>query len=251
MMWSFSGSGFSFRSLLGEIASMKIGILAAAAVVALAAQAASANATILHATYTGTVYDGIDPGFFGPSGADLTGDAFTLVYTIDTTQGAYINGLPAYDELYGGSQYALTTPVSGKLTINGQTVSVAGNYFSEAYTADPVPYTYHKAMDDVVAGSLETETILEMSSSAALDSVFHTLPPTSAYFYGTATFYKYDSSSGTTYYNTNVSLDGTGTVQVTAASDVPEPAAWAIMLLGMAGLGAALRSRRRSLATAV
>lgn len=36
------------------------------------------------------------------------------------------------------------------------------------------------------------------------------------------------------------------TFTVTAANAVPEPAAWAMLILGAAGIGAALRSRRRA-----
>ena len=43
---------------------------------------------------------------------------------------------------------------------------------------------------------------------------------------------------------------GVRQIQVTGAAQVPEPATWAMMLVGFAGLGAALRMRRARLAAA-
>jgi hypothetical protein len=52
---------------------------------------APASATIVDATFTGTVGGGsIDiQGLFGPAGASLAGDTFVLTFEYDTTKGAY------------------------------------------------------------------------------------------------------------------------------------------------------------------
>src|SRR5690348_4161605 len=81
--------------------------------------AAPASAAIITTTYKGTVSTGVDtPGVFGTAGANLAGDEYKLVYTIDTGVGHYstFNGTisdPALsgDQVFGG--------MSAVITING------------------------------------------------------------------------------------------------------------------------------------
>jgi hypothetical protein len=63
---------------------------------------------------------------------------------------------------------------------------------------------------------------------------------------GTA-FYRIDAGAGITTLTLNVPYQATSNLWVygTGHGGVPEPATWAMMILGMGGVGAALRSRRR------
>ena len=50
--------------------------------------------------------------------------------------------------------------------------------------------------------------------------------------------------------NDNLYHDNTGALQIAVTTGVPEPAAWAMMLIGLAGIGGVLRSARRERASA-
>jgi hypothetical protein len=78
-------------------------------------------------------YDNI--GIFG--GGSLMGVAYTSTYVFDTSLGSGIetvSGSPSYSQVYGGSGYALSTPlVSASLTINGFEQAFSGAYVSWAH----------------------------------------------------------------------------------------------------------------------
>ena len=63
---------------------------------------------------------------------------------------------------------------------------------------------------------------------------------------GTA-FYRINAGAGLSTLTLNVPFQATSNLWVfgTGAGGVPEPASWAMMILGMGGVGAALRNRRR------
>jgi len=99
-------------------ATMFIG-MAAALTLGIASQAA---ATTVNITYTGSVTNGDDQlGVFGSSGASLTGAAYKLVFTVDSTVGSYstiVDPLFSGDQIFGG--------ISATMTINGHTHVFAG-----------------------------------------------------------------------------------------------------------------------------
>jgi hypothetical protein len=102
---------------------------------------ATASATIMQATFTGTVVtsdpNGTGPAFdwagiFGPPNTPLNGDAYTATFLYDTTVGvAYTTPLAAViDGGPSGWGSSLQSPSLGAvLTINGRSFDVAGSYF--------------------------------------------------------------------------------------------------------------------------
>jgi len=92
-----------------------------------------ASADIVTVTVTGTIsmqtfqniFTGTDnAGYFGPAGASLFGDSFTVVWTFDTNC-ACANVSPS--AISGGSLYGTPSPVvNAVLTINGHSVQYGG-----------------------------------------------------------------------------------------------------------------------------
>src|SRR5262245_30036119 len=81
--------------------------------------------------WTGTVNSGFDNGcFFGPVGADLTGESFSLVYIFVPSLGIRLELLPGYVHYYGGLAWpGSTSPSLGAvLTINGENKFIGGNF---------------------------------------------------------------------------------------------------------------------------
>jgi hypothetical protein len=84
------------------------------------------------------VVDGNDYlGFFGPANSSLVGDTFTLIYTFDTSKGAF-DIAPQSTQLYGGSGETGNFPSPGfaVLTINGSSVLFDGNVVSQTQWAN-------------------------------------------------------------------------------------------------------------------
>ena len=103
------------------------------AAVAMMVAASGANAATVVYTWTGIVEEGLDaPGRFG--GGILDGQAFSLMFTLDTASGIRQSTATA-DEIVGGTASGtLGAPLSASLSINGFTLSVSGNAFARAVT---------------------------------------------------------------------------------------------------------------------
>jgi hypothetical protein len=208
-----------------------IGLLAAAA-------APGAQATVVITTYQG-VANGVDTaGFFGTPGADLTGEAFTAVYTLDLASSTNFKSPPgAFDDDF---QYGFG---SSSLTIGGAT-TVSPWVEEYRYITNSYQYIYGWSNLASYAGYIEFET--GIIGSSLLNSVDLAQPLIYKIVDG-------DGSSGFGYFTGqdrygNSSNIGLSTEQVevtTNAIAVPEPAAWTLMLTGFLGAGAALRGARR------
>jgi len=101
-----------------------VGKLAVAGAALWLVTASPASATIITATYTGTVKESLDStGVFGTPGADLAGVGYSLVFTIDDTVGTYstFHGT-LFDPILSGDQI-IGGGVSAALTINGHSLA--------------------------------------------------------------------------------------------------------------------------------
>jgi len=239
--------------------SVSIGLMAAA-LVAGAAPAAS-GATFM-ATIRGTVRMGTDlAGVFG-QGANLTGLPFEAIYTIDdAAPGAILVAAPGASSISGVGAVSSVFSINGSAPVafgasagtaeafNGpdryrlDTRSDADTVFSGLGMA----FTFHRTQDlffglgalfsdftdgdfrtpfTFPAGGLATNGVglLEISETVNGIPVFDHLAVAAL-----------DVSSFTLAAQPPTAPDPTG---------VPEPAAWALMILGLGGVGARLRARR-------
>lgn len=103
-------------------------------ILASACAVGSADATVLTATYTGSVFDSYDEtGVFGYAATSLDGSHFRLTFTYDTLKGVRETGSNR-DVLKGGFLYDFLSPIphsspmlSVVMTINGHDFSLASN----------------------------------------------------------------------------------------------------------------------------
>ena len=228
--------------------------LGAAAVVACCGVIAPVSAAIVQVQYTGTVSSGYDiTGVFGTANSFLTGAAYTANYTFETANG-YTYNSPNQNYAYGGSAYPTLSPSLGStVTINGNTVSIAGNYFGEIYGIhlDYFGQTYHAAQDYVSSGSGYTNnysynTIYNFSNTipASITGPFSYAVTGGDYANGYVQITDYNYSSGTVAYaNAYLTPD-----HVTIGAPIPEPETYAMLLAGLGLLGFAARRRKLKLA---
>ena len=210
---------------------MKRVILGALLGSAALALAAPASADMVTFAYYGRITDGFDTtGVFGAANTDLTGDAIRAVFVFDTSLGERGTIAGTTDSVVGGTQVpgSPATPlVSATITINGHNLSIGGDLLGSALTNAGV-FNASEAvgsLTDFVDAFVDTP-----DAPASLDTPFS------------------PHGSGGGSFNID-SLSALG-VQQTATADfaIPEPATWAILLTGFAGIGAAMRERRRRFA---
>jgi hypothetical protein len=142
---------------------MKLSPLRAAFALALFAGPASADivnlsvgvaGNIVTVTWTGTVLSGSDNGgFFGPSGVDLTGDPFSLVYVFDISHGLLEEAQPGRFVVSGGGAV-----IGALFTINSQTIFIGGNF--DGFLDGPGPGSIFLQGTGIRAGTqFGTETL--------------------------------------------------------------------------------------------
>lgn len=225
-------------------------LLGVTAALALFGGALPASALTIVDTWTGTFSSGTDyAGLFGLAGSDLAGTPFTLVSSLNPAKGVFFDG-GFGSGLYGGNCCGTVSPGGAVLTIKGVSLSIDGqnladleNYVSGVGTRNMI--------DDIeqVSTSGATTTF----RLASLYSQFSpNVPPTILTPYagpcgpscgGSVDF---ETTVGsTTTFDVEGQLDPTRlTVQI--LSGVPEPGVWAMLFAGFAGIGAALRRRRKT-----
>ena len=236
-------------------------LLSVVASVACIGLAAPASATIITATYHGTVNDGTDfAGVFGGvAGSSLAGLAFTSIYTFDTTLGTPVSvtggscGIGCtYDQNYtsGGTAYETSSPSLGaSLIINGISVTFDGSYFGKIsgyhdsnglsenfHAADNSPTSY---LQNYVNGLGLTSLPIDINATYAWN------PSMGASQYGLSVI---SDSVGNQLYYADLYSTG-GTLDVTSdTTSVPEPATFSLLALGLLGLGAVRRRNRQAAA---
>jgi len=232
-----------------------------------------ASASVVTFTYNGTVTTGFDAtGDFGAPQSSLNGDAFKLVYTFDTTAGTITST--------GGLNKLLTFttggagPIVASLTINGGTFNHFANLpngyaFATSQQLSPgretsqYAYTYN---DNYVLG-YALDYITQSYVGMTVDSIGNQLPLslTSSYTFQlnqggpvTATGYFEDDycyiyflggtlcqTSPSPFYKNYAYLTPTSVTVSGIGASVPEMPVWAMLCLGLGGLGAQSRYRRR------
>lgn len=192
--------------------------------------AGAAHAAIVTVQVTGTV---VGVGYlngFGP----LTGDTpFAVTYVFDTaTPGAYLDNSASTSQVYGGADYGGgTSPLlSASFTVDRNTLNLSPDegyygFQSGSLSINAVQYVYPVQLlvnvtDPALPTSMYTSFSLDVSASA----------------YHQGNFFRAWSDGAPTKLNVQT-LD----VDV---SGVPEPASWALMVLGFGTAGSALRRRK-------
>jgi len=221
--------------------------LAAASLIA----GSSASAAVYVVTYSGIVSGSYDKSglFGGTAGGNLDGDSFVATVTYDTGVGTRVSVPGVSDEVYGGTNYGVGSPVSATLEINHITQSFGGGFAGSAFTQPGyIGATVEDNASPVTGETIDNTMLINgftAAATASLDTTFlstATTPYPPTFFY-VANFAFDTLLNGDHLVDTSGYLDAT-TVQVSGPA--PEPGTWALMLAGIAILGGGLRQRRRS-----
>ncbi|HXA40508.1 MAG TPA: PEPxxWA-CTERM sorting domain-containing protein [Phenylobacterium sp.] len=240
--------------------------LAAAGLMSCASQAA-ADGFIL--TYQGTVsYGSDDTNIFGlGAGANLAGQAITESFVVDYAGGGNhdISGAPYFRSTIGGAGF-----MTSSVTINGVTTSVGSDTGLDDRTDQHLNpgcgscnSSFSESTEDesfVNTGDLHESWItfgddlgrgLNYHPSLALGPPVFTAAD-NLDLEGTFTIsHELDNqTAGTVVFNYQTTATFTPDVVTITTFGVPEPAAWALMLVGFGATGAALRRRRSATALA-
>ncbi len=213
-----------------------------AAALAVTVVGAPASAAIVTMTYTGVVGTLMyNSGHFGPG--DLTGLDFTASYVFDTSLGTHF----LFDDaqyLYSGVGLGANPTISASLTINGLTALIDGGYSSGYYTTS-FGISGNASEEHVVAGFFETKDLIIYVGGIVAPARF------GAFSIDLTEAQSLASTGGFDIYGPGYQTAGQLLVQrLTMSTDevatvVPEPATWALMLMGFGLAGGALRTRRR------
>lgn len=236
-------------------------LAAGAAIAVLSCAAGSAQAALMVATFRGVVTQSASDMTFGS--ANLVGMTYTATFTFDPSLGTTSIYNPCcsgyFDYIRAG--YDGASPIlSALIEINGQQdlqdyktdattygnterVSSPGAPMGSLYMSGvggknvPSPvggsaYDYHSA-----AASFTSPTLIPFDMSEAWN-------PVAAGAYGTASFLRQVQNAGRGY---DQAYDIKGTItsaRIFEAGAVPEPATWALTIVGFGAAGTALRRRR-------
>jgi len=220
----------------------------------MAVTAAPASAAQFYVTYTGTITSLISNkgGAFGeaPQGG-LTGAGFTAVYTLTLPTAGATTTSDA--EAIGASGSGGANPVRGAITINGVTQQF-GQASGSAYLrnspglVDTIQFAAYNSRNDAVQTA--TDSLIMPVSSFTRDFVT-ALDFGQPFTYTTQAGDQADTALVISRYlfATAQATDFTAalhiaTVTVSDISPAPEPASWAMMLVGFALVGGAIRRRR-------
>jgi hypothetical protein len=242
--------------------STPLGILALAAASAIPLNGSAAAGTFVD-FYQGVVGSGIDTlGVFGPKGADLSGTTYTEHFFIRSGVGLSTVTPATGGYHYGGSEYGTPRVVFGTLRIGSKTVSTGlyyGFVFNEPFSYQGIAEISNLAKDISSHDNGVVSTTMTQEIGAGVVSFTHELqgwnyqaityhtgigsdPFGGGYFLENDTRTN-DASQIARNFSERINLSPSFMV---ASALIPEPGAWALMLVGVAGLGAAVRGRRRA-----
>lgn len=210
---------------------MKRIVLGLVLAIATATIAAPASANIITFKYFGKITDGTDTsGLFGAANTDLTGDPIEAVFVFDTSLGLRGPIMGATDSLVGGTSAPGMPPsplLSATITINGQSALIGGGLLASALT-DAGHFNASAAADLNLADSVQA-FVFTADAPASLD----------------APFMPHGVGGGSFNIDRMDPLSGLSQI-ATGDFSIPEPSTWAMMLVGLGGIGAAIRSGRRN-----
>jgi hypothetical protein len=233
--------------------SLRIAVGAAALVGALV-YGPTASASTLTATYTGVVADGMDfIGTFGTANTDLTGQSFVARFTYDTSLGQLDAGQES--DLFGGVGHLEFSPVlMASVTIGGVTVSLPnvdegqisirpGEIINPTLTTNDVGEQASEVFPEPNGVTFDSISLQMLGRAIDMPTTFDGLysgPVISGF--GQLSF-----SSETFGFTTPPSIfDLTPETLTIGAAGIPEPATWALMILGFGALGAVQRRARNT-----
>lgn len=232
--------------------------MAVAAVGALISICQPATADAATYVYTGKLGSGVDgQGLFGVAGGSLGGVDFTATFV---RQDAW--ALPE-DIVFNGTDSGISgngvhSPVTATLTINGHTVAIGGgsgeqlqfdNGVGESFSIEATSQTSRIQLGAFLPEGVERPIDLGPDYHGLVSLTYQGVP--GFQWFGDFLFFDPDPNGdvetrglfdGSTL---RLSVDGTGDLPL---AGVPEPAGWALMIVGAGLAGATLRRRRAAVA---
>lgn len=227
--------------------------LAAAAALTLCATGASAD--IMSATYTGVLNYGVDEtGLFGSAGTSMVGEAFEVNFTYDTSLGE-IQTFVAGTFLQGGSAFGTDQFMSSvSLTIQNVTLQLAAPLWFGGVELAPD----HQLQDPLnhATGSVCHDAQQPANAQPYFYACINTLDAVPSDYDTEFTVLgdPLSNSLAAFLFPNGTTLQGKPDSLVVVrigespVEGVPEPATWALLILGFGGAGAMLRSERRRMA---
>jgi hypothetical protein len=221
---------------------------------------ATASAALIDVIYKGVVSNGgsspDEIGLYGPAGADLTGDAFTATFNMDTSKGAPLF-TATENYIHGGTTYGIESPIiKATLEINGKSATIDGsvNGSVQAFLGQSgVPNQQSHYVADANGNSLLL--YVTDANSSSVGNIPFTIDIPLDFNFGSSEigglFAQFHSGG----LATALDLSSTELIYQYPSADggggaVPEPSTWALMLLGFVGLSAFGYRRTRSFAPA-
>jgi hypothetical protein len=229
--------------------SRTVAAMAAGAAMAAALCASPASATIYGQQYVGTVGNGAQDiyGLFGTPGAEIGGDTYLATFTIDTSKGTYMQYAGGPGQTEGGATVINATPsspspVSAVLTINGHSYTLSSSN------------AQGKAVEAADNGSSEVFGQVTENEMSAYDqpvaSMSQEIRNGVSYAGYPDRFESYDIRAGGNNYVSGdfeySGSEGTESFELNIASATPEPSTWALLMLGIGGIGLMLRRAKRT-----
>jgi hypothetical protein len=172
--------------------------------------------------------------------ATATDLAFTDTYVFDLAKGAHFTNASS-DEIFGGALFGTTSPlVSSNLTIGGVTLTFLGDRVSQEIN-NTGAYIGSSAQSVDVNNVFSRNDLIALTNAPALITTPYSGGATSGFGSSAYICAGGHTCAGAYSFRADLSIES---VEVTTTSSAPEPASWALMILGFGGLGAALRRGR-------
>lgn len=218
--------------------------------------AAPSQAALYDITYTGVVSSGYDQtGVFLGNNTDLAGQAFTAVFTLNypVPAGAYDFSDPTYQQLLGGDYYGSPSFLNAKITINGKTDTVSGQFYDHALNQyyPGQDYVYHVSQDYIGGPTLYKNNQIYSYIQSTNDNYLIGPDITQSLNY---TADSNDFTGG--YFNFSQDIDADGAYEkyaygnlvpsnvTVSVSAVPEQSTWAMMITAFGFAGTAFRRQK-------